>query len=265
MLAVQHSRSAPRRRPPPSRPPTLIESDYAARLVAIVGRIRAATNHALTTWTWMHRADAARVDDHPGAEARHKAEQIRSAVEGGLDVDALEHTVGEFGRRVSEHQRGDFARQAKVALGVEPHIPDRGVPDAIAGFIHENVSLIRRMQGETLGQIETLLTRAVASGTRAHAVADEIAARFDVSERHARLIARDQIGKVNSQITTARHQALGITGYFWQHIANPHPRVEHIARNGKRFAYADPPADGNPGMAICCHCLALPDFSDLTA
>jgi len=139
------------------------------------------------------------------------------------------------------------------------------VPGLIEGFVHENVSLIKRLQGSALDQLETILTRAAASGTRAEAIQQEIEDRFGVTERHARLLARDQIGKLNSRVTEARHTELGITSYQWIHVVNRNPRVEHVARHGKPFRYDTPPADGHPGWAICCHCLQQPIFDDIYA
>jgi SPP1 gp7 family putative phage head morphogenesis protein len=191
--------------------------------------------------------------------------QVRAEVDHAIDPTALEHVAGDFGRRVSAHQLGEIQRQSKAALGVDVVFHDPKVQPLISGFIHENVSLIRKLQGSTLDELEVILARAVSDGTRAEAIAEQIGARFGVSERHARLISLDQVGKLNSKITEARHTELGIKSYDWVSLLVGKRRPEHVARHGKPFRYDRPPADGHPGMAICCRCLQQPVFDDIYA
>lgn len=250
--------AAARRRVPNARPPRLIESDYAAALVGLVGQLREATRHIVDALP-----DLLRLDDSRAGRARKTVERVRAELDESLNTTALEGIAERAGRRVAGHTKEDLVRQGRAALGVDVVTLDPKVPTVISGFVHENVSLIKSLHGRTLDHLETIVTRAVADGTRAEVVQAEIEARFGVAERHARLIARDQIGKLTSQITEARHRELGIQSYEWQHIGNKNPRLHHVARHGKRFRYDDPPADGHPGRAICCHCLQKPVFDDL--
>lgn len=248
-----------RRAIPRTRPPTLVESDYAARLVAIVDRLRHLSRFA---------ADglSLRRDEHPGARARRNVARARDAADAELNPTLLEGVAEGFGKRVAAHQRGELSRQAEAALGADVVVTDAGVPDLIAGFVHENVSLITTLQGTTLSELEKILTRAAADGTRAEAIQQQIEDRFGVAERHARLIAHDQVQKLTSRVTEARHTELGITSYVWLHTgAAKKPRPEHVARHGKTFRYDEPPWDGHPGRAIMCHCLQQPSFDDVYA
>lgn len=263
--ARRHGFAAARRRVPRTQPPMLIESDYSARLVGIIDRIRAAGHHLVGALPTVLRSDAIRLDEDPGSRARHLVDRARREVEHATDPDALLRLATDFGGRVSEHQRGQIGRQAKAALGVNIHTLDRTVPDLIQGFAHENVSLIKSLQGRSLDAIETMVTRAVADGTRAADLGQQIAERYDIAERHARLIARDQIGKLNSRIAEARNTEIGVTSYKWLHVGNANPRPHHVARSGRTFHYDSPPSDGHPGIAICCHCLQQPVFDDIYA
>lgn len=257
-----------RRRVPRARPPLLIESDYAARLVALVHGMRAAAEHVLVELPWLLRTDSAELrvdDDTRGRRARQKMERVRSAAESAVDEHAVEGVARDFGRRVSAHQKGELLKQGKAALGVDLHLFDPKVADKIGGFVHENVALIKKLRGATLDEIEAIVTRAVASGTRAETVAGEIAARFDVSERHARLVARDQIGKLNSQITEARHAELGIKSFIWRSMRDARVRPRHVTLDGQQFQYDKPPAEGLPGRPVCCRCVPEPVFDDIYA
>jgi SPP1 gp7 family putative phage head morphogenesis protein len=249
-----------RRRVPAARPPKLIESDYAGRLVAIIDRWREAFR-----WAMPDLVGDLRLDDDTTPRAKSALDQARDRVEAGINVTQLEGIADDMAMRVSTHQKADLMRQSRAALGVDVMVLDPRVPDITRGFVRENVALIKKLKNATLDDLENIVVRAYASGTRAEAVGSEIAKRFDVSERHARLIARDQIGKLTGQLTRARHAELGIKSYLWQHIGNKNPRPHHVARHGRRFRYDDPPADGPPGAAVCCHCLQKPVFDDIYA
>lgn len=254
---------APRRPVPLTRPPTLVESDYAGRLVGVVDQLREVVRHELSTWAWMHRADD---DVHHGSEARRRMKRARALVNNDVAEQRLEGVAREFGGRVAQHQRQQLAGQAEAALGTDVVVLDGAVPDMIAGFVHENVSRVRRLQGATLDELETILTSAAATGMRAETVQEQIEARFGMAERHARLLAHDQVQQLTSRVTEARHREIGIASYIWLHTgAALKPRPEHVARHGKTFRYDEPPADGHPGWACMCHCLQQPSFEDIYA
>lgn len=260
LARVAHARSlgmAHRSRVPRTQPPTLVESDYAHRLVGLVDRMRGASRHLISA-----TSSVLRQDEDPGSRARHMVERFRTEVDHGTDFGAVQGLATDFGRRVSQHQAGQIQRQAKAAIGVEIHTVDAGVPDLIRGFAHENVALIKKLHGSALDEVEVLVSRAVTDGVRAETLAEQIGARFDISERHARLIARDQIGKLSSRITESRHTELGIKSYTWTSM---HDGPRHRVLNGEVIRYDRPPPDGHAGYPIACRCLQQPVFDDIYA
>lgn len=264
VVARRHGIATRRRRVPNARPPTLIESDYATRLVAVVNHVRHAARHVVSALPALLRADGElRLDDTKGKTARRAVDRTRAEVEHGFSETAFEGVAESFGKRVSLHQRGELVRQGRAALGIDISLIDPSIGRKIDAFVHENVALIKSLQGSALDDLEKIITRAVALGTRSDAVEGEIDDRFDIAARHARQIARDQIGKLNSQITVARHTELGLRSFDWQSVGDSKVRPRHRDLNGKRFTYDRPPPDGYPGMPICCRCLAKPVFDDL--
>ena len=253
-----------RHRVPRARWPALIESDYAARLVSLIDRIRPVIERALPEML-AGLPRGIRTDVHDSARARRVIERARAEIDDAASTHAIEHLGRDIGARVATQQRGEFERQTRAALGVEPVFIDRGLPGTIEAFAHENASLIQSLQGRTLDEIANIITRAHASGTRAEAVADEIAARFGVAGRHARLISRDQIGKLNSKVAAQRHQELGLTSFEWVSMRDDKVRRSHVLLDRKRFRYDRPPAEGLPGMPVCCRCVPHPVFDDLLA
>lgn len=111
-------------------------------------------------------------------------------------------------------------------------------------------------------RLEEIIQRAVHGGDRWEDVQAQLRELDGVDARRAEVIARDQTNKYNAIMTQERSKSLGITHYIWRTVGDESVRPEHEDRNGKRFAYDDPPSDGAPGVPVQCRCYADPDFDD---
>lgn len=107
--------------------------------------------------------------------------------------------------------------------------------------------------------------QAIRTGVRAEVVARKIDERTGQANRHAGLIARDQIGKFYGSLNKARQEHLGVDRYTWRTMSDNRVRLEHYQRNGTKYAWSSPPEDGHPGHPINCRCWADPDVSALLA
>ena len=98
------------------------------------------------------------------------------------------------------------------------------------------------------------------------AIIDE---RFASMESNAELIARDQVGKLNGQLTEMTHTEMGLSRYRWRGVGDERERSSHVNVEGEIFSWDDPPLiDGervHPGQAIQCRCFAEPVMEDLLA
>ena len=61
-----------------------------------------------------------------------------------------------------------------------------------------------------------------------------------MTESRARLIARDQVSKLNGQITQGRNQALGLDLYVWSDSSDERVRESHDVMDGKVCRWDDP-------------------------
>ena len=76
--------------------------------------------------------------------------------------------------------------------------------------------------------------------TRVEEVAKSIRDMGDVTRSRAELIARDQVLKLNAEVTQRRHEAAGITEFVWSTSRDERVRPDHKALEGKRYRYDDP-------------------------
>ena len=172
-------------------------------------------------------------------------------------------------------QRRQFDRQIKTVLGVNPIISEPFLEPLVQSFVETNVALIQSIPEQSLRNIETKLRTGIEEGVSAKELErrtlEEIVTKrledltkdeLRKAKNRAKLIARDQTNKFLGNLNELRQTSLGVTHYFWSDSRDERVRPTHRARNGKRFAWNNPPSDGHPGEPINDRCQALPDLED---
>lgn len=104
----------------------------------------------------------------------------------------------------------------------------------------------------------------VLSGTRAKDFTKIIQERFNVSQKKAKSLAKQEISLLTSKYKQVKYNKAGISKYKWSN-SNVRTRPDHKALNGKIFSYDDPPitntetgARNNPGEDYGCNCIGIP-------
>lgn len=252
------------------RYPHLVEVQYASLLVGYVDRIEKALDSLLNALPQWAESVRARHDAHESDRVAAMIDDVRRRI---LTREQLQVVVTAYARRIAEHQRAEFARQVKSALGVDIALLGADVTMTaarLADFTAENVSLIRSLTTTPLDEVERLIVRGFASGERHEVMAKEIAQRFDVARSRARLIARDQVGKLNAQIGRDANKALGLNQFRWRSVRDKAVRPQHAEWDRKSkdepFSY-----DGTagyrppelPGQAVQCRCYDEAVFDEI--
>lgn len=258
----------PRRRRvlPRQHPPLPIEREYAAALLERLAVVRRAFAPLLAELPALLAGAAAarRVDVDEGKRARVLvAEAERRLADAVTDAD-LERLATEFFRKTATYQRVQLNRQVRAALGADPFLADRALPALLDGFVAENVALIKSIPAQVAAKVEQATTRAIQNATRHENVAKELNSIFDFGEDRAKLIARDQVGKAYGQINAQRQKELGAEEFIWRTVQDERVRDEHVAREGARYRYSDPPDGELPGEPILCRCYAEPVFTEMS-
>jgi SPP1 gp7 family putative phage head morphogenesis protein len=223
---------------------------------------------------------------------REAADQVREAVARGVAINDLlpleqilaglrlrlaeriqssevSEIVDSFGRRVNQRNLTDTAR----VLRMSPDALPTSVRSVLDAFRWENVRLIGSVLDDQISEVSEIVRDAVRTGRRVEDLAEDIEARFGVSESRARLIARDQVLKANSDMTQTRMTAAGITRYRWSTSRDERVRPMHRELEGQIFSWSDPPitnpkGDRNhPGRDYQCRCVQVPvlDFEETDA
>lgn len=138
---------------------------------------------------------------------------------------------------------------------------------AIDRWVDENVSLIKTIPFDTLDDMRQIVRDGFVEGKSTTKIMREIQDKYNVEKNHARLLARDQIGKLNAKITEAQQRDAGIEEYIWCDCGDSRVRDSHKALNGKKFRWDDPPVVDiktgrrcHPQEDYQCRCRAKPVF-----
>lgn len=152
---------------------------------------------------------------------------------------------------------GRFVRSVRNATGVrvDGFIRMGDVRDALEERIEWNVSLIRGLSGDVRRRVANVIFESFALRRTRREFLRELAAAMGVSQRQARNIARDQSDKIQAFLNEFWQRMLGFDEYIWRTMRDERVRVSHRAREGVRFRWDRPPADGHPGHPVNCRCL----------
>lgn len=153
-------------------------------------------------------------------------------------------------------------KRAKYGIDVfksEPWLAAR-----LAEWEHRNIQLIDSIPTQYLEQLQGRIVEAVGKGYTPAQVVDIIHNTYPLPEARARLIARDQVGKLNGQLTRERQYRLGVSEYIWRGVMDSRERQTHKDHEGKRYAWDSPPKNtGHPGEDYQCRCHASPVLPEL--
>lgn len=165
-------------------------------------------------------------------------------------------TLGDVDKRLTD----SIKRSTKVDVAGLLARSDR-INATVQAAAKANVDLITSIPVQHFERLAVKVEKGFAQGMRSEQLAKLVQEQAGVTKSRAKLIARDQIGKMNSEFSRIRQQSLGITAYTWRTAQDERVRDEHAELDGRTFSWSDPPSEGHPGTAIQCRCIAEPVFN----
>lgn len=142
-------------------------------------------------------------------------------------------------------------------------LPFGEIQGQVDDFVRQNAELIKDIGTKATRDIEREVIDAVAKGTSTKQLTKTInniikKGQEDATTR-AKLIARDQVGKLNGQLNKTRQQAAGFKRYEWQTMEDKRVRPEHKELNGTIRTWGE---GLEPGESVQCRCSAVPVWDD---
>lgn len=141
-----------------------------------------------------------------------------------------------------------FLKSVNQAVGVDlaPVLSQQGMAEYLDASIADNVSLIRSVSEQYFDRVQNVVLGGMRNGDHPTSIAKALQHQTGITDRRAKIIARDQVAKLNSQIVQRRQVQAGITHFRW--VTANDERV--TGRPGGRYANAK----------IKCHEIAKQDI-----
>lgn len=174
----------------------------------------------------------------------------------------LESMVGGYFNDTSNFSRMQTLRQIKRMLGVDAFPREAGLQVMLNMFSKENAAAIKSLTGNYVSTVANIVRRRVRAGDRPAVIEEDLRKQFDITKNKARLIARDQVNKLNGSLTRMRQKELGVEEYIWRTSRDERVRNSHLELEGTVHDWDDPPSVGHPGQDINCRCPAIAAQSD---
>jgi SPP1 gp7 family putative phage head morphogenesis protein len=214
----------------------------------------------LASSVYLHRDSA---DDVLGA-----FDGIPIALQREFTEDDLRELAFKFGYSVSEFNEKILKKQFKEVLGLDLLMDEPYLNDTLQMFAASNATLITNVTEAATNKIQAMAFEGFRTGRRWEDISSDIEDYIDPEtgppRARARLIARDQVSKLNGNLTQLRQEKLGVERYTWRTMLDERVRDDHSTKEGEIFDWDDPPADtGHPGDDIQCRCYAEPILDDL--
>jgi uncharacterized protein with gpF-like domain len=200
--------------------------------------------------------------------------------------------LGKIADTMNKFNAKQWDKTAKENLGVEFQVYEDWWPDVKDVWARENYRMITSSGRDYVHKInqrvETAITNGWSVGQLTEAIM-KISRKIEVAD--AARLARDQIGKLNGQVTQARMEAVGLDLYLWSTSGDervrgdptgiyPNARPSHYEMDGKICRWDDPAVyseDGgkhwlprhsdwvqlHPGYDYNCRCTALSYWNEL--
>ncbi|EYR81397.1 phage minor head protein [Shinella sp. DD12] len=165
-----------------------------------------------------------------------------------LNLEGLRHTE-------------NFMAAAKRALGIDIRavVRQEDIEDYVREAIARNTSLITGLSDDLQKRIEQAVYDNSIAGNSVKTLRKTLMDQFGIADRRAKLIARDQMGKFNSDLNRIRQTQAGVTSYVWSTSHDERVRERHRKLDGKTYKWGEATGAEQglpPGQPVQCRCIA---------
>ena len=283
----------PPKRLPPVKEPRMVELEYYRGLKAYSNMMKKYVRENLMQE--LKKLQPQYTQDAYADDIKAILERLRIFAMSAVPI-ALAHKMVKSVERIN---RGRYASALKSSfdIDVEGVLASEGLQSFTEAQIAKNATLIKSIPEEFIKNIETIVYNGITSGERYETIAKKISGVKDISsvfgklDNRVKVIARNEVATINSQINQKRLQSLGLDLYIWRTADDervrgnpggkyPNARPRHDTMEGKickwndATVYADSIKDAkegkwkkrssiggpnqHPGEPIACRCYAEP-------
>ena len=181
------------------------------------------------------------------------------------DIETMVGQAKKMKKKNIELGGGEF----KAEIVMPETVIKRQLNPFYQNVIDQQIGLIESIPEEESAKMRKILTKSLIDNEPIKTIEKRLTKAFKVSEGRARLIARDQVLKLNGAVNRVKQQAIGVTKYKWRTVRDDRVRGRHQDLEGRVFSWDDPPRinlqgdRGHPGDDYQCRCYAEAVLDDI--
>jgi len=264
-LLQQQLNATRRRKPKGVKQDLQAGQEYQVALRRIVREVRKDIDtyimSAVKSTSYEYVADASFVDVIAGA---------LDFVRGKWSTPQFKQLAARIARKFVTTADRTNEQRTKRDLGIDVFVGNQELRDYVEASIYDNVRLIESIPAQYLTQVDSIVLSNVRAGGRPSAIAKLLEEQFGVTERRAKLIARDQTAKINGDLNAKRQTAAGFPYFEWDDSDDERVRHRHHEIATKVTVYGrgiyrwdNPPLSDRgtpiiPGQDFQCRCIGRP-------
>ena len=182
----------------------------------------------------------------------------------------LENKVWALGKMGEKLSIAEWKREVKRTIGIDildDYYKGEFYKTELQKWVADNVNLVTTRPRETLGEMMDIVQTGFVSGTNTLEIARRLQEKYNYTSYWAQFVARDQMAKLNCDVTRQAQLSAGVTRYEWSTSDDSRVRESHRVLDGKVFSWDEPPIVDDktgrrchPGQDYQCRCVALPVF-----
>jgi len=158
-----------------------------------------------------------------------------------------------------------FKKTVIDAIGITPEFTETQKAKLAEEYSNNMKLYIKDFADNEIAKLRGLVEDNTFSGMRADKLQNIIRTQFDVSDRKAKFLAKQETSLITAKYRESRYLDAGITQYVWSTSTDGKVRSDHKRLHGKVFSFDDPPIvnletgkRANPSEDFGCRCKAKP-------
>lgn len=165
-----------------------------------------------------------------------------------LGLEAIRHTE-------------KFVQVARSTLGIDVSaiVTQEDLTEYLAIAARRNADLIKSQSDDMIRRIEQATITNQLAGNPVSVLRKKLTDEFGIADRRAKLIARDQTAKLNSDLNRIRQTQADVKRYQWMTSHDERVRELHRRIDGNEYQWGKPTGAESglpPGQPIQCRCVA---------
>ncbi|MFL1558586.1 phage minor head protein [Pseudomonas sp. O11] len=161
-------------------------------------------------------------------------------------------------------------RDLKKSAGIDVFSGSKTMQDYLHASAQQNAQLIKSIPAKYLEEVQTLVMANMRSGMRPGYIEKALQEQFGVTQRRAKMIARDQTSKIQGELAEKQQQNAGFEFFGWETADDSRVRDWHWKIANKVTAYgkgvyrwdnlplSEKGVPIKPGSDYQCRCIAVP-------